>query len=83
MDATGRAILADLGLSRLNDEELLTWVSVQTSSPSLGTLPWLAPEILSLVKAQQPASPTAASDVYALGCLIYEVRIADEHLVFL
>lgn len=74
-DATGRAVLADLGLSRLSDVELLTWMSIHTSSPSLGTLPWLAPEILGQIRAQQPVCPSIASDVYALGCLIYEVGL--------
>lgn len=73
VDETGRALLADLGLSRLSDGDLLAWAAIQTTSPSIGTLRWLAPELL---KVQQPIAPTTSSDIYALGCFTYEVSSA-------
>ncbi|TEB34481.1 kinase-like protein [Coprinellus micaceus] len=81
VDASGRAVLADLGLSRLSDSDILTWPSVQTICPQLapGIYPWLAPEILLLPEFLEPDKSgllfvfTSASDVYALGGVIYEI----------
>ncbi|KAJ2914079.1 hypothetical protein MD484_g6347, partial [Candolleomyces efflorescens] len=71
----GRACLADLGLSRLSDAQVLTWTSVQSTIASCGTLLWQAPELLSAQLEDQARipSPTMFSDIYALGCLAYEI----------
>ncbi|KAF5342346.1 hypothetical protein D9611_001604 [Ephemerocybe angulata] len=68
--SNGRAVLADLGVSRLRDVELLSWPTASTMDPALGTIPWRSPE---LMVSHTPVSPTAASDVYALGIFAYEV----------
>ncbi|KAJ2925785.1 hypothetical protein H1R20_g11314, partial [Candolleomyces eurysporus] len=75
VDSQGRACLADLGLSRLTDAQILTWTSIQTTSPPWGTLPWQAPELLSaqLQYSEHFPTPTTSSDVYAFGCLAYEI----------
>ena len=83
MHASGRAVLADLGLSRLSDSDILTWPSVQTIDPQLapGIFPWLAPEILPLTdiigsdKNRRLVVFTFASDIYALGGVIYQVSV--------
>ncbi|KAJ2922871.1 hypothetical protein H1R20_g14226, partial [Candolleomyces eurysporus] len=73
VDSQGRACLADLGLSRLTDPQILTWSSIQSIVLSLGTLLWQAPELLSAQLQEHFTSPTTSSDVYAIGCLAYEM----------
>ncbi|TEB30392.1 kinase-like protein, partial [Coprinellus micaceus] len=68
----GRACLADLGFARLTEAAVLTWTSIQ-STVCLGTVPWQAPELLQVQRSGGYVVPTAASDVYALGCLAYEI----------
>ncbi|KAF5351554.1 hypothetical protein D9758_007247 [Tetrapyrgos nigripes] len=59
-----RAVIADFGLSRVADSEVLRWTSLSSESRVGGTARWLAPECL-----LQGCSATYASDVYAFGCL--------------
>jgi serine/threonine protein kinase len=64
--ANGHVKLVDFGLARL-----VNWEGALRSDSSLfltGTAAYLAPEVASGV---QP--PTVASDLYALGCLLYEL----------
>ena len=72
VSASGRACIADLGISRLTAAAVLTWATIQ-SAPSLGTVPWQAPELLENCTLGKLIVTTTASDVYALGCLCYEV----------
>jgi serine/threonine protein kinase len=60
-DDAGTAVLTDFGLARGVDSTQLT-----REGQVLGSLHYLAPELIE----GAPASP--ASDVYALGCLLYE-----------
>ena len=60
-DADGRAALSDFGLARAVDSTRLT-----RDGQLLGTPHYLAPELI------EGAEATTASDVYALGCLLYE-----------
>jgi serine/threonine protein kinase len=57
----GGAVLTDFGLARSVAETVLTKTGV-----AVGTVDYLAPELI----RGQPA--THASDVYALGCVVYE-----------
>lgn len=65
----GRAYLLDFGIARLNPGAGLGGDSVVSlEGQVVGTLPYLAPE---LAGGRHLASPM--SDVYALGCLAYEL----------
>lgn len=65
LDGAGDAVLTDFGLARGADSTQLT-----RDGQLLGTLHYLAPELLE----GGPATP--ASDIYALGCLLYEAITA-------
>lgn len=74
-----RAQLCDFAAGRVFDPELLLELSITrlgfsqtaTSLDSSGTPLYLAPELI----AGQP--PTMASDVYALGCILYQLVVGD------
>jgi serine/threonine protein kinase len=61
LDEAGDAVLADFGLARDADSTQLT-----RDGQLVGSLHYLAPELI------EGAPATPASDVYALGCLLYE-----------
>jgi serine/threonine-protein kinase len=61
LDRSGRAALTDFGLARGHAYTVLT-----RPGQVLGTLDYLAPELI------EGREATPASDVYALGCLVYE-----------
>lgn len=65
-DEAGAAVLTDFGLARGVDSTQLT-----RDGQVLGSLHYLAPELIE----GQPATP--ASDVYALGCLLYECAVGS------
>lgn len=65
LDGAGDAVLTDFGLARRADSTRLT-----RDGQLLGSLHYLAPELIE----GGPATP--ASDVYALGCLLYEAITA-------
>lgn len=66
--ATGAKILVcDFGLAKMVDTK------TPTSRVGLGTLRWLAPELL------DSASKTFKSDVYAFGLTTYEVSLPLRH----
>ena len=62
LDGAGTAALSDFGLARLVDSTRITATGVL-----LGTPHYLAPELLAGDEA------TTATDVYALGCVLYEL----------
>jgi serine/threonine-protein kinase len=61
LDEEGNALLTDFGLAKGRAYTLLT-----RPGQVLGTLDYLAPELI------RGESATAASDLYALGCVVYE-----------
>jgi serine/threonine-protein kinase len=61
LDASGAAALTDFGLARGHAYTVLT-----RPGQVLGTVDYLAPELI------QGKEATPASDMYALGCLVYE-----------
>jgi serine/threonine-protein kinase len=61
LDGEGTAALADFGLARGEDSTQLT-----RDGQLVGTPHYLAPELI------EGAAATPASDVYALGCVLYE-----------
>jgi eukaryotic-like serine/threonine-protein kinase len=60
LDAGGAARLTDFGLAKGRDYSVLTM-----PGQMLGTMDYLAPELI------RGDEPSAASDVYAFGCLVY------------
>lgn len=60
----GQAALADFGLARATD-----WTRLTREGQLLGTAQYLAPELIEGLEA------TRASDLYALGCLLYECLV--------
>jgi serine/threonine protein kinase len=66
LDGDGAAALADFGLARAADSTRLTG-----EGQLLGTPHYLAPELIEGLEA----SP--ASDLYALGCLLYECLVGE------
>jgi serine/threonine protein kinase len=61
LDEDGRASLTDFGLSKGREDTTLT-----RAGQVMGTIDYLAPEVL---RGSEPAPP---SDVYALGCVVFE-----------
>ncbi|KAF9256322.1 kinase-like protein [Marasmius fiardii PR-910] len=59
---SGRASIGDFGLSRVTELLHLT-----ASTPRSGTVRWSAPELL------KGAKTTKESDIYAYGCVCYEI----------
>jgi serine/threonine protein kinase len=59
--------ICDFGLARLFLDEGSTGMT--TTTEHTGTIPYLAPELVSSETTVYPTYPTTASDVYAVGCL--------------
>jgi serine/threonine protein kinase len=66
LDGSGGAALADFGLARGADSTQLT-----RDGQLVGTAQYLAPELI------EGEAATPASDVYALGCVLYECLIGE------
>ena len=72
VDPSGRACLADFGLSAVADSRIAHWTSHSSAGSTGGSVRWQAPEL------NDPASDTVVhnskeSDVYAFSCVCYEV----------
>jgi eukaryotic-like serine/threonine-protein kinase len=61
LDAERGALLTDFGLAKRRDYSMLT-----SPGQMLGTLDYIAPELL------RGAEPGPGSDLYALGCVVFE-----------
>jgi len=70
VNESGCCCLADFGLSFVYESKTLATASREAV---IGTVPWSAPELLN---PEVPGPNTTASDVYALGCTMYEVSLA-------
>ncbi|HYY64104.1 MAG TPA: serine/threonine-protein kinase [Gaiellaceae bacterium] len=66
LDRSGTAALADFGLARAADSTRLT-----AEGQILGTPHYLAPELIEGDEASR------ASDIYALGCVVYECLVGE------
>jgi serine/threonine protein kinase len=66
LDGEGRAALTDFGLARSADSTRLT-----AEGQLLGTPHYLAPELI------EGREATRQSDVYALGCVLYECLVSE------
>jgi serine/threonine protein kinase len=66
LDGAGTAALADFGLARGSDSTQLT-----NDGQVVGTAQYIAPELIEGNEA------TRASDIYALGCMVYECVVGE------
>ncbi|KIO04997.1 hypothetical protein M404DRAFT_45203, partial [Pisolithus tinctorius Marx 270] len=64
----GRAVLTDFGLSFLYNSAF----AMTTSPLAGGTLRWMAPELVSVMPAEDP-QPTVEGDIWALGMTALEL----------
>lgn len=64
LDALGNIVLADLGVVKALEKSTIT---VSLSGGILGTPAYMAPEVWN------GETPTAATDIYALACVFYEM----------
>jgi serine/threonine protein kinase len=76
IDAEGRAVLSDFGVSRVSDERLRGELSIETTMATdaataakivLGTANYLAPEV------RRGDAATASSDIFALGVTLFRL----------
>ncbi|KAJ8077655.1 Rho guanine nucleotide exchange factor [Marasmius tenuissimus] len=65
----GRASIGDFGLSHVADSHALK-LSTSFTGRARGTTRWLAPELL---RSFPPSVSTVQSDMYAYGCVCYEI----------
>lgn len=77
---SGKACLADFGLSIHVDAEMLRWTS-ESSENTGGTVRWQAPELFD--PENENSKPTKEADVYAFSCVCYEVCMICPVLAFL
>jgi hypothetical protein len=71
VDSSGRACIADFGLSSVTDTGVAYWTSHSVGSKG-GTTRWQAPE-LNDPENDHSVPNTKESDVYAWSCVCYEV----------
>jgi len=71
----GKACLVDFGLAKA----LQSSANTTGTSALMGTLRWMAPELL-LSSDADGGVPTFASDVYALAMVFYEARTPSKSL---
>jgi serine/threonine protein kinase len=65
LDSTGRVLIADFGIARLSDAATTTMVGA-------GTPAYMSPE------QSKGKKPTPASDIYAVGTILYEMLTGGE-----
>ncbi|KAG6806834.1 hypothetical protein H0H92_009900 [Tricholoma furcatifolium] len=76
IDDAGRARLADFGLSGIADSKIPAWTSQSSGASRGGTVAWKAPELFDPHSVEN-AKNTKESDVYAWGCVAYEIFTGD------
>ena len=76
VDSSGRACVADFGLSSVTDSQIAHWASHSAAASTGGSLRWQAPE-LNDPEHDEVVHNTKESDMYAWGCVCYEVRNWD------
>ncbi|RDB18377.1 Serine/threonine-protein kinase STY8 [Hypsizygus marmoreus] len=72
VDSSGRARLADFGLSAISDANVLHWSSNSTVASKGGSARWQAPELYA-PESDKDIPNSKASDVYAWACVCYEI----------
>jgi serine/threonine protein kinase len=72
IDPSGRACLADFGLSAVADPQIMHWSSCSSMGSKGGSVRWQAPELHDSVHGEIVHN-SKESDVYAWSCVCYEV----------
>ncbi|KAG6915138.1 hypothetical protein DXG01_013077, partial [Tephrocybe rancida] len=72
IDDAGRAVLADFGLSSVSDCDIIAWMSQSAGASKGGSVIWQAPELFD-IQNDKIVNNTTASDVYAWGCVCFEI----------
>ncbi|KAG6904769.1 hypothetical protein DXG01_007307, partial [Tephrocybe rancida] len=72
IDSTGRARLADFGLSVMSDPQILAWTSASSAASKGGSVRWQAPELFDF-NEDKVVKNTPESDVYAWSCVAFEI----------
>ncbi|KAG6824283.1 hypothetical protein H0H92_007345 [Tricholoma furcatifolium] len=72
VNESGRACVADFGLSSVSDREILAWTSYSSVASRGGTVRWQAPELFNL-DGEEEVHNTKASDIYAWAFVAYEI----------
>ncbi|KAG6907411.1 hypothetical protein DXG01_009023 [Tephrocybe rancida] len=70
--AVGRARLCDFGISSICDPKIRAWTTQSSVGSKGGSTRWQAPELFDL-ESDEDVQNTRISDVYAFGCMCYEV----------
>ena len=73
VDPSGRACVADFGISAISDPQIVYWTSQSSANSKGGSVRWQAPELHNPEDDTKAAHNTKESDVYAWACLCYEV----------
>ncbi|KAH7917285.1 kinase-like protein [Leucogyrophana mollusca] len=66
-----RACIADFGLSIISEDSNI-YFTVTATSNGQGSTPWMAPELFDHINPERRRK-SCASDIYAFGCVGYEV----------
>ncbi|KAF8055785.1 kinase-like domain-containing protein [Lyophyllum atratum] len=69
---SGRACVADFGLSSISDANILAWTSNSSAASKGGSMRWQAPELFDLDN-DELVQNDEASDMYAWACVCYEI----------
>ncbi|KAG6908633.1 hypothetical protein DXG01_003811 [Tephrocybe rancida] len=72
IDDQGRACLCDFGISSICDPEIKAWTTQSSATSKGGSTRWQAPELFDL-ESDEDVQNTIFSDVYAFGCVCYEI----------
>ncbi|KAG6806894.1 hypothetical protein H0H92_009675, partial [Tricholoma furcatifolium] len=74
VDPTGRARLADFGISSGSHSQIVVWSSQTKGASKGGTLRYQAPELLDVeTENDNRVENTKATDIYAWGCVCLEI----------
>ncbi|KAG6904951.1 hypothetical protein DXG01_005983 [Tephrocybe rancida] len=84
VDDVGRACLADFGILSISDSQIVAWTTQSSGTVKDGSTRWQAPELFAIgdsdmadEEVEAAVKNTMASDVYALGCLFFEIFTGD------
>ncbi|GLB37955.1 putative protein tyrosine kinase [Lyophyllum shimeji] len=69
---SGRACIADFGISSISDREILSWTTHSAAASKGGSVRWQAPELFD-PEGDEDIHNTVASDIYAWSCVAYEI----------